>query len=321
MKKILITGGAGYIGSKISNDFNDNGYEVVAVDNLIRGNKKFINKQIKFYQFNLMNIKKLELVFKQYKFDAVFHLAALTDIKESSLQPTKYYRNNVLVTKNILDMIIKYKVRSLIFSSSAAVYGNKKIHCINENMKTNPINNYGKNKLQCEKLIKKYSKNNKFYYAILRYFNVIGADKKLRSGQLYGKSLFNNIVQSILNKKLKINIYGNSFKTRDGTAIRDYIDINDLSKLHQLIFNKLLSNNSIILNCGSNRGYTVLEIVNTFNRYLKNKISIRLKKKRAEDVSKIYSGNKKLNKFFPRWKIENSLNDSIKNLLKWKKII
>tara|TARA_X000000950_G_C13829048_1_gene625304 strand:+ start:11 stop:820 length:810 start_codon:yes stop_codon:yes gene_type:complete len=268
-----------------------------------------------------MNTKKLELLFKQYKFNAVFHLAALTDVKESSLKSKKYYRNNVLVTKNILDMIVKYKVKSLIFSSSAAVYGNKKKHCINENMNTNPINNYGRNKLECEKLIKTYSKNYKFHYAILRYFNVIGADEKLRSGQLYGKSLFNNIVNSILNKKLSINIYGSSFKTKDGTAIRDYIDINDLSKLHQLVLNKLFKNNSILINCGSNRGYTVLEIVNTFNKYLENKISIKFKEKRAEDIGKIYSGNAKLNILFPKWKIENSLNKSIENLLKWKKII
>lgn len=320
-KKILVTGGAGYIGSKITHDFKDKGFKIVVVDNLIKGNKKLISKKVKYYNFDLININKLRKIFKKNKFDAVFHLAALTDVNESSLKPKKYYTNNVLVTKNILNMIVKYKVKSLIFSSSAAVYGNKRKFCINENMKTNPINNYGKNKLECEELIKKYSKKNEFNYAILRYFNVIGADSSLRCGQLYGKSLFNNIINSILNKKFKINIYGKNFKTKDGTAIRDYIDINDLSKLHQLSYNKLQKNNSLLFNCGSKKGYTVLEVINTFNKYLKNKIKIKYKKKRYEDIDKIYSGNKELVRLFPNWKIKYNLSNSIKNSLKWRKII
>ena len=146
--------------------------------------------------------------------------------------------NNVVVTKNILNLIKKFKLNILFFSSSAAVYGNIAISPVHENNKIRPISNYGKNKAECELLIKNFSSRYDLNYAILRYFNVIGADFKLRTGQLSKGSLFKNLANNLANNKYSINIYGKRLKTKDGTPVRDYIDINDLSSLHILALKK-----------------------------------------------------------------------------------
>ena len=321
MKKILVTGGAGYIGSKVCYDLLDKNYKIVVIDNLSNSTKENINKKIIFYNYDLKNIYRIDKIFQKHKFDAVFHFAALTNVSESSKYRNKYYLNNVVVTKNILNLIKKFKIKYFVFSSSAAVYGNIAISPVHENNKIRPISNYGKNKAECELLIKNFSSRYDFYYAILRYFNVIGADFKLRTGQLSKGSLFKNLANNLANNKYSINIYGKRLKTKDGTPVRDYIDINDLSSLHILALKKLIKKKSLLINCGYNKGYTVLEIVKQFSEVIKKDIKIKFLRKRLDDISQIYCSNKRLLKIFPNWKRKYFIKDSIRNMLEWEKKI
>tara|TARA_B100000242_G_C43030564_1_gene480084 strand:+ start:129 stop:1112 length:984 start_codon:yes stop_codon:yes gene_type:complete len=321
MKKILVTGGAGFIGSKVCYDLLDKNYKIVVIDNLSNSTKENINKKIIFYNCDLKNIYRIDKIFQKHKFDAVFHFAALTNVSESSKYRNKYYLNNVVVTKNILNLIKKFKIKYFVFSSSAAVYGNIAISPVHENNKIRPISNYGKNKAECEVLIKNFSSRYDFNYAILRYFNVIGADFKLRTGQLSKGSLFKNLANNLANNKYSINIYGKRLKTKDGTPVRDYIDINDLSSLHILALKKLIKKKSLLINCGYNKGYTVLEIVKEFSEVIKKDIKIKFLRKRLDDISQIYCSNKRLLKIFPNWKRKYFIKDSIRNMLNWEKKI
>ena len=321
MKKILVTGGAGFIGSKVCYDLLDKNYKIVVIDNLSNSTKENINKKIIFYNYDLKNIYRIDKIFQKHKFDAVFHFAALTNVSESSKYRNKYYLNNVVVTKNILNLIKKFKIKYFVFSSSAAVYGNIASSPVHENSKIRPISNYGKNKAECELLIKNFSSRYDFNYAILRYFNVIGADFKLRTGQLSKGSLFKNLANNLANNKYSINIYGKKLKTKDGTPVRDYIDINDLSSLHILALKKLIKKKSLLINCGYNKGYTVLEIVKEFSEVIKKDIKIKFSRKRLDDISQIYCSNKRLLKIFPNWKRKYFIKDSIRNMLNWEKKI
>lgn len=321
MKKILVTGGAGFIGSKVCYDLLDKNYKIVVIDNLSNSTKENINKKIIFYNYDLKNIYRIDKIFQKHKFDAVFHFAALTNVSESSKYRNKYYLNNVVVTKNILNLIKKFKIKYFVFSSSAAVYGNIANSPVHENNKIRPISNYGKNKAECELLIKNFSSRYDFNYAILRYFNVIGADFKLRTGQLSNGSLFKNLANNLANNKYSINIYGKRLKTKDGTPVRDYIDINDLSFLHILALKKLTKKKSLLINCGYNKGYTVLEIVKEFSEVIKKDIKIKFLRKRLNDISQIYCSNKRLLKIFPNWKRKYFIKDSIRNMLEWEKKI
>ena len=320
MVKILVTGGAGYIGSKIVNDLIDNNYKVVVIDDLSTGHKLLINKKAKFYKSNISNTKKLDLIFKKNKCTHVIHLAAALSVPESQLNPLKYYTNNVLGTENLLKLTVKHKIKFFLFSSTCAVYGNGSQAGIKEESFLLPESNYGKTKLMAEQLVQNYSNKHNVRFGILRYFNVIGADSKLRCGQVKASSLFGVLIKNIISKKYKINLYGNNYDTKDGTCIRDYIDINDLSKLHLLTLKKLKTTKSLILNCGYGKTYSNKKVVNLFSLIVKKKIKISTKPRRKGDVEKIFSNVTKLKKTFPNWTQEFSIRNSIQNSLKWKNV-
>lgn len=320
-KYILITGGAGFIGSKVSYDLIGKNYKIIILDDLSSGFLEFIQKNSIFIKADIKNYNdtKKKLIKYKNKIEAVFHFAASLSVEESNYNPMKYYNNNILGTENILKLASYFNIKKFIFSSTCAVYGNLEKTKISEKDITIPISNYGKTKLFSEIMIKEFSKKYKFKYAILRYFNVIGADKHLRSGLILGKSLFKNLSKNIVNKKFTINLYGNNYNTRDGSCIRDYIDVNDLSKLHVLSMSKLNKSKSFILNCGYNKGYSVKEIVKIFSKIIKKNIKIRYCNKRRGDVKSIYCDNKKLKNIFPNWKREFSIKTSIENMIKWEK--
>ncbi len=318
-KYILITGGAGFIGSKVSYDLINKNYKIIILDDLSSGSLDFIQKSSIFIKADIKNYTDITKKLFKYKnkIDTVFHFAASLSVEESNYNPMKYYNNNILGTENILKLAPHLNIKKFIFSSTCAVYGNINKTKISEKDATIPISNYGKTKLFSEIMIKEFSKKYKFKYAILRYFNVIGADSHLRSGQILGKSLFKNLSKNIVNKKFTINLFGNSYDTKDGSCIRDYIDVNDLSKLHILSMSKLNKRKSFILNCGYNKGYSVKEIVKIFSKIIKKKIKIQYRNKRKGDIKAIYCDNKELKKLFPKWKREFSINTSIKNMIKW----
>jgi len=317
----LVTGGAGYIGSKVCYDLIDKGFKVVIVDNLSTGKKYLVNKKAKFYKIDINNKKEIKKIFDKYKFFGIFHFAASLSVPESQLNPLKYYVNNVLGTENLLLEMVRKKIKYIIFSSTCAVYGSYGKTKIKETDTLIPQSNYGKTKLLAENLVINYAKQYKFKYAILRYFNVVGADYKLRSGQLYKGALFKNLSWNIINNIYRINIFGKNYNTKDGTGIRDYVDVNDLSELHILSYNKLKKSKSFILNCGYNIGYSVLDVVNNFSKVINKKIKVKFFPKRPGDVEKIFCDNTHLKKIFSKWKKSFNIQDSIKSALKWEKII
>jgi UDP-glucose 4-epimerase len=317
---LLVTGGAGYIGSKVCNDLIDQGYKVVVIDDLSTGNKLLVNKKAKFFKIDIKDKNKIDRIFNKFNFSTIFHFAASLSVPESEKNPFKYYKNNVLGTENILKQGAIKGIKYFLFSSTCAVYGSCGKEKINESDPTLPESNYGRTKLLAEDLINNYAKQYKFKYAILRYFNVVGADFKLRCGQLSKGALFKNISANVAKNIFKVNVYGNNYDTKDGTCIRDYIDVNDLSELHILSYLRLKKFKSFTINCGYNIGYSVLDIITNFNKIINKDIKIKFLPRRTGDVEKIYCDNSFLRKIFPKWKKSFDIEDSIKNAIAWERI-
>ena len=318
-KKILVTGGAGYIGSKISSDLIGLGYEVYVVDNLSRGSLSLLDKKANFYKCNINNKKKINHILKKYKIKSVIHCAAYLNVKESEKNPKKYFINNVLNTKKLLDVCVINNIKNFIFSSTAAVYGNVNGK-VSENSPTNPISVYGKTKLNCEKIIQNLSIKHNFNYGILRYFNVAGSDIKKKIGIIKENDhLFKNLAISIVKKKYTASIYGDNYKTKDGSCIRDFIYLNDLSLIHiklLKILNK--SKKSFLLNCGYGFGYSVLEIIKKFELICKLKIKKNIISRRKGDVSCVFADTTKINKILNlKFNKEDKLKKMIKSCVAW----
>lgn len=320
MINVLVTGGAGYIGSHVVKRLIKKKYKVTVVDNLSTGSKYLIpNKKVSFSKIDICDFDTLYKLFKKKKFQFIFHFAAALSVSESQFNPKKYYVNNVYGTENILNLCKIFNIKNIIFSSTCAVYGSVS-GSIKESRMKNPQSHYGKTKDICEDLIIKYSKISNLNYSILRYFNVIGADAKNQLGQISSDGLFKKLSKNIVKKKYNISIYGNDYKTRDGTCIRDYIDVNDLADIHILSMSALLKKKkNIIINCGYNKGFSVKEIVSAFSKVIQRNINIKYLPRRAGDVESIWSNNTKLIKTFPNWKQKYKLFDSIKNTLRWEK--
>lgn len=324
---VLITGGLGFIGSHIVIKLLQNDYNVFIIDNLENSNfeqitklKQIINKKIQWFQGDLRNIQFLDNFFKKYKIDIVVHCAGLKSVEESEKKPLKYYDFNVCSTINLLSTMDKYNVRKLIFSSSACVYGVPNHTPIDEKHPTNPNNIYGKTKLINENILKNLCEKNKDWSVVcLRYFNPIGSHQ---SGLIGDNPLTNitnimPVLNKVLNDKLKIfNIYGNTYKTKDGTAVRDYIHIDDLAKGHKLSVDYCLHNKGFeTFNLGTGVGYSVLQILNTFQKYTNKKINYNFTKKRQGDVEMSYTNTKKAKeklKFTAKKNLNQMCKDSIR---------
>ena len=276
-KKVLIVGGAGYIGQNLVNCFLDDKYQIYVIDNL--STSAFINKRIKkkisFYKIDLSVTNKAKLFFKNKNFDLIIHLAAFSGVQEFNKNVLKSFNNNVLATRNLVRFAFEKQNTKLIFSSSAAVYGKVSKEKISETNVCNPVNYYGLSKLACENIINYGLQNKKNNYAILRYFNVVGSivDFKIKKKV---NSLFDIISKKINKKKYKININGNNLDTKDGTPERDFIHISDLCKIHKKTYDYLSKNKGIVLNCGSGLKYSVLEVVKAIEKKIKRYYSINI---------------------------------------------
>ena len=230
---ILVTGGAGYIGSHIVEQLRKTKCNIVIFDNLVTGYKRLINKKAKFIKGDVKNINQLSTTIKDNKIDTVIHLAAYLNVSEAQSNKKKYYNNNIIGTLNLVKACKNTTVKNIIFSSSCSVYGTVN-GSVSERRKANPQGYYAYTKYKGEQIIKKYSKKNNYKYAILRYFNVAGASSSKKIGQIeksHGQ-LFKNIAIQYFKKKPLLNIYGNDYKTKDGTCIRDYIHVSDLASIH-----------------------------------------------------------------------------------------
>lgn len=288
MKKILVTGGAGYIGSVTVKKLLDAGHFVTVVDNLQKGKKELLDKRAVFYKLDILNQSALEKKFKGKTFDTIIHFAALKDAGESMKNPN-LYQDNIKGIMNLLQIAPKLKVKQFIFSSSAAVYGEPKSKLINENHICNPTNFYGYTKLAGEHLLEWNRKLNKIDYVALRYFNVAG-DGGLNYIDPKAKNIFNVIGEVLSKRKKVLEIFGNDYDTPDGTGIRDYIHVSDLADAH---IKALKVKGSHIINLGSENGYSVLEIVKEFEKVSNLNIPLKIIKRRKGDVATLIATSSK----------------------------
>jgi UDP-glucose 4-epimerase len=307
--RVLISGGAGYIGTILSHYLHEYKIDFAVIDNLSNSSLKFFGKKFSFYKGNITNLIILEKIYQKFRPTHIIHLAASIDVNESEIKKKKYYNNNVLSSKKFINFFIKKNVKNFIFASTAAVYNsnsNKKL----EKNKEIPSNYYGYTKLLIEKFLLKKKRANKLNIKILRFFNVVGADKKFKSGNISKSSnhLFNNLSKSIFYKKIfKIN--GKNYNTIDGTCIRDFVDVNDLVKI--IIFFLNIKNSQTIFNIGTNKGYTVLEVVKCFEKILKIKIKYKYSKNRFGDAPNLVCDNNLLRRVYNSKFVD--FNKSIKN--------
>ena len=280
IKNILITGGSGYIGSSISNELSKY-YNIFIIDKSPPPKYIKFNKNILFYKCNILDKQKISKLIDKHPIDAILHFAALTNVSESETQKEKYYLNNIKGSKTIIDLSLKYKIKYFVFASSSAVYGIVNSNKVSEKSKTKPINYYGKTKLITENYIKK-KLNNKINFCIFRFFNVSGANIKNNTGiKKNSKQLIKVIAEAIVKKGNLINIYGKNFNTQDGTAIRDYIHIKDLSQVFVSLITKHSHYKNLVINLGNGFGFSVLNIIKIFRKVTKKKIIINFKKKKS----------------------------------------
>ena len=317
---ILVTGGAGYIGSHIIELLIKKKFKVFIYDNLVTGYKKLINKKAVFIKGDIKNSKLLIKTINDNNINSIIHLAGYLNISEGQKNKKKYYKNNVIGTLNLVKACKNSTVKNIIFSSSCSIYGNIKGSVSEKNI-PKPKSYYAFTKYKSEEIIKKYGKKFNFKYGILRYFNVAGASPSGKIGEIeksYGHLIKNLAIQST-KLRPKVDIFGNNYNTKDGTCIRDYIHVSDLADIHILALKKISSSKkSLILNCGYGKGYSVKEIVEIFKK-IKKGVIIKYKKKRIGDVAQIYSDNSKLKKIL-KWKPKfNNIQTILKSAINWEK--
>ncbi len=260
---VLVTGGAGYIGSHTIKQLGENGYNVVVYDNLSTGSPSAVLSG-KLIVGDLQDWTKLAQVFAEYQFDAVLHFAASISVPESVVNPLAYYANNTGNTLNLLKCCKKFAVNKFVFSSTAAVYGETEEYPVTESSPTVPVNPYGSSKLMSERIIQDYGRASDLKYVILRYFNVAGADLSGKIGQSGKKAahLIKVACDAALGRRPSVSIFGTDYPTADGTGIRDYIHVQDLAKAHLDALNYLQTEaKNQILNCGYGQGYSVREVI------------------------------------------------------------
>jgi UDP-glucose 4-epimerase len=320
---ILLTGGAGYIGSHVLLLLKDKGHKVTVIDNLSTGNKNLIPNNVSHINCNIEDSEKIANIIKNNKFDILLHFAGYIKVEESVNKPEKYFQNNTLNAIKLFETCHEYGLNNILFSSTAAAYGNPiNNNFIKESCDLKPLNPYGESKVRVEKYLSK--NKDKFKYIILRYFNVAGADPELRSGLISDTPthLIKILSEVAVGKREKISIFGNDYNTKDGTAIRDYIHVSDLSSIHLEAAKYLLDNKiSNIFNCGYGKGYSVLEVINTANEIYNNKIKFEYDKRRPGDSEKLISNVDKLHQHI-NWKPKfDDLKLIIKTAIEWEKKI
>ena len=318
--KILVLGGAGYIGSHTVRELIDKEYEVVIVDNLFTGFKQLIPKNVKFYEGDIRDFDFINSVFKKEKPNAVIHFAAYSLVGESVTNPLKYYDNNLYGTKVLLQAMVENNVDKIVFSSTAAVYGEPENIPILETDKTVPTNPYGETKLAMEKLMMWVANAHNLKYVSLRYFNACGAHISGEIGEAHNPEshLIPLVLQVPNGKREYISIFGSDYDTDDGTCIRDYIHVTDLADAHILAVNYLMNGGeSNIFNLGNGIGYSVKEVINTARKVTNHSIPAKEESRRAGDPARLVASGQKA-KDILGWKPKyTNLSDIIESAWKW----
>ena len=328
-KKILVTGGAGYIGSHTLVELSEAGYDFVVYDNLSNSSsealkriEKITRKHIEFVKGDIRDKNTLESCFEQYDINSVIHFAGLKAVGESVEKPLEYYDNNVCGTRLLLEVMKKFDCKSIVFSSSATVYGDPAITPIKEDFPTGDTTNpYGRSKYFIEEILKDlYKSDNGWNIAILRYFNPVGAHKSGLIGE-DPNGLPNNLMpyisQVAVGKLEYLRVFGDDYDTIDGTGVRDYIHVVDLAKAHVKALEYLQKNKGLLItNLGTGKGYSVLEMVKAFEKASGKKIPYKIAQRRAGDIAKCYAdpsfAKKSLN-----WEAKKDINDMCKDSWNW----
>ena len=327
---ILITGGAGYIGSHVAKAFlEQKQHKITILDNLCKGSIKAINAlksvgEFEFVKQNLEDLDALEKLFDERKFEAVIHFAAFIEVFESMQNPIKYYQNNTANAINLIAMCQKYGVKNFVFSSTAATYGEPDTPQVTETSAQNPINPYGKSKLMSEWVLRDTAAANpNFRYAILRYFNVAGASSDGLIGQNYPNAthLIKVATQTILGKRDKMAIFGDDYETRDGTCIRDYIHVEDLANAHLSALEYIRANDSEIFNVGYGTGCSVKEVIDVAKSVSGVDFKVEIAPRRDGDPACLIANSDKL-RTKTSWKpMHDDLKVIISSALNWEKNI
>ncbi len=313
----IVLGGAGYIGSHAVNKLIENNYDVIVVDNLQSGHEEAINSKAKFYKGDIRDKNFLSDVFKKENIDGVFHFAANSIVGESMKEPLMYFNNNVYGMQILLEVMNEHNVNKIVFSSTAATYGEPKQVPITEDMETCPTNTYGETKLTMEKMMKWCDKVYGMKYVALRYFNVAGAEDDGSIGEDHNPEthLIPIVLQTALGKRDHITIFGEDYDTEDGTCVRDYVHIVDLVEAHILAMKYLThGGESNTFNLGSSQGFSVKEIVETARKVTNKDIKAIIGERRAGDPSKLIASSDKARKILgwnpSRTNIENIIKDA-----------
>jgi UDP-glucose-4-epimerase GalE len=305
--KILVAGGAGYIGSHTAKELIKEGFEVVVFDNFSTGKKELLVGG-ELFKGDLMDKETIKKAIWGKNIEAVLHFASLIQVGESYADPRKYYTHNLITSLNLLDIMLEAGVKYFVFSSSAAVYGEPLQRPITESHPLNPFNPYGQTKFFVEIILQDYARAYGLRFISLRYFNAAGADPEGQLGELHDPEthLIPNILLFLLRKKKNFEIFGTDFPTKDGTAIRDYIHVTDLAKAHVLALKTLLkSSRSEFINLGTNKGYSVLEIINKTEEITGEKILYKESPRREGDVPVLLASKDKAEKILG-WKLDHS---------------
>ena len=320
---VLVTGGAGYIGSHAVLALKDSGWPVAVIDDLSTGTREIVPDSVQFYQGSVADGGLLERIFAEQGIQAIMHFAGSIVVPESVEQPLDYYRNNTLASHTLISAAVSAGVRHILFSSTAAVYGAPERVPVGEEDPRQPINPYGASKLMTERMLEDAAAAYPFNYGALRYFNVAGADPQGRAGQI-GKGathLIKVAVEAAVGKRDHVAVYGTDYPTPDGTCIRDYIHVSDLAAAHVAALERLIARpaENLVLNCGYGRGLSVLEVLDAVDKANGTPIERRVEGRRAGDPPALVAGNARLLEMLD-WRPEHADIDGIvRDALTWER--
>jgi len=317
---VLVTGGAGYIGSHTVKKLIDSGFEVVVLDNLSRGHKEAVPENVYFEKADLLDEAGLKKAIGKYKVDSVIHFAAFAYVGESVENPGLYYQNNVTGSFNLIKVINEMGIKEFVFSSTCSIYGNPENVPISEKEPANPINPYARTKYMIENILNDFETAHGLKYAALRYFNAAGDSDDASIGESHEPEphLIPLVLFTALGKRDSIKIYGDDYDTPDGTCIRDYIHVNDLADAHIKALQYIRTGKSAVINLGTGNGYSVKEIVEAARRITGKEIKAEITGRRAGDPAILVADNKKAKELLG-WNPEYDLNGILKSAWNWHK--
>ena len=320
---VLVTGGAGYIGSHAVLALKDAGHIPVVIDNLVTGFRWAVPDDVVFFEGDIADSQLVARINAVSQIDAVMHFAGSVVVPESVENPLKYYNNNTAKTRALLESVIAGGVRHMIFSSTAATYGIPAESPVREDMPTEPINPYGMSKLMTEMMLRDVAAAHDFNYCALRYFNVAGADPECRSGQstVGATHLIKIAVEAALGKRQSVSVFGTDYATEDGTGVRDYIHVSDLAAAHVIALEALVADpaTSHTLNCGYGHGYSVMQVLDAVDRATNNKLVRQFEGRRAGDPDALISDNRAIVSRFGWQPKYDDLDKIVHDALAWER--